>query len=200
MPLAKLCFCAWTGGLWWQEPFRVAVHMHWEKVRLSVSNRRTTLGPSLIPDAAFRHSQAKFSVSERAEGGERQCWSGALRRQDRYGTLERGTSRNKTKLLPTQTDKKNDRIWKCLDIPNRLYPEVYQSLVWSNSYMSLKNYFLPPDNLQSIQEWPVIMISALKAKQKQTIKSFAWIYAEFQPLIKLSRGCRVSRLLSGMMA
>lgn len=44
------------------------------------------------------------------------------------------------------------------------------------------------------------MISALKAKQKQTIKSFAWIYAEFQPLIKLSRSCRVSSLLSGMMA
>lgn len=44
------------------------------------------------------------------------------------------------------------------------------------------------------------MISALKAKQKQTIKSFVWIYAEFQTLIKLSRGCGVSRLFSGPMA
>lgn len=41
------------------------------------------------------------------------------------------------------------------------------------------------------------MISALKAKQKQTIKSFAWIYAEIQPLIKLSRSCQVSSLLLG---
>lgn len=66
--------------------------------------------------------------------------------------------------------------------------------------MSLKNYFLPSDNLLSIQKWPVVMISALKAKQKQTIKSFVWIYAAFQPLIKLSRGCWVSRLFSGPMA
>jgi len=96
---------------------------------------------------AFRHKQAKFSVSESTEGRERHYWGGALQRQDLCSTLEPGTSRKKTKLLPTQTDKKNDRIWKCLDIPNSLYPEVYQSLVWSNSYMSLKNYFLPPDNL-----------------------------------------------------
>lgn len=147
LPQAKLSLWMCTGSL---VSTHDDCHIHAEKAELIESDRRATLSPAWIsvnlhpPLAALSHNQVIFSISESTEAGERQNWTGALWRQELCCVLKWGTSQNKTKLLPTQTDKKNNRILKCLDIAHRLYPEVYQSLFWSNSYMSLKNYFSPP--------------------------------------------------------
>lgn len=116
----------------------------WQKSHSESSMNQSEPSPTT---ACPSHSQVTFSISESTEAGQRQHWPGALWRQELCHVLEWGTSWNKTKLLPTQTDKKNNGILKCLDIPHRLYPEYIKVCFGVTATCHWKITFSPPDNL-----------------------------------------------------
>lgn len=152
-------------GLWWQEPFMVAVHMHWEKAGLSVSDGRTILDPAWIsvnlhssltlhidtarPNSSFLREMRveKGSAGAVPYGGRTcaVCWNGE-RHETKQNCFPLKQTRKTTGFgnawtFPTDFTQKYSKVW--FGVTATCHWKITPQIIYKVSRSDLSSWSLP---------------------------------------------------------